>query len=47
MLLTGLVLRAGAAINDDGAILAYSNAGLVLLRPGKRGTDAPVLGPVA
>lgn len=43
----GMVLRAGAAINDDGAILAYSNAGLVLLRPGKRGTDAPVLGPVA
>ncbi|UUZ50362.1 hypothetical protein LP420_10965 [Massilia sp. B-10] len=41
------MLRAGAAINDDGAILAYSNAGLVLLRPGKRGTDAPVLGPVA
>ncbi len=42
----GLVLQAGAAINDAGDILAYSNAGLVLLRPGKRGTDAPVLGPV-
>lgn len=43
----GLVLEAGAAINDDGVILAHSNAGLVLLRPGKRGTDAPVLGPMA
>jgi uncharacterized membrane protein len=42
----GLVLYAGAAINENGAILAHSNAGLVLLRPGKRGTDAPVLGPV-
>jgi hypothetical protein len=43
----GLVLTAGAAINDAGTILAYSNAGLVMLRPGTRGTDAPVLGPVA
>lgn len=43
----GLLLEAGAAINDDGVILAHSNAGLVLLRPGKRGTDAPVLGPMA
>jgi uncharacterized membrane protein len=42
----GLVLQAGAAINDKGDILAYSNAGLVLLRPGKHGTDAPVLGPI-
>jgi len=42
----GLVLQAGAAINDAGDILAYSNAGLVLLRPGTRGTAAPVLGPV-
>jgi hypothetical protein len=42
----GLVLEAGAAINDAGTILAYSNAGLVMLRPGPRGTDAPVLGPV-
>jgi uncharacterized membrane protein len=42
----GLVLQAGAAINDDGVILAHSNAGLVMLRPGRRGTDAPVLGPV-
>lgn len=43
----GLVLNAGAAINDAGVILAYSNAGLVMLRPGTRGTDAPVLGPVS
>ena len=42
----GLVLQAGAAINEAGVILAYSNAGLVMLRPGKVGTDAPVLGPV-
>ena len=43
----GLVLEAAAAINDDGVILAHSNAGLVMLRPGTRGTDAPVLGPIA
>ena len=43
---TGLVLERAAAINESGTILAYSNAGLVLLRPGTRGTDAPVLGPV-
>jgi uncharacterized membrane protein len=42
----GLVLQAGAAINEAGVILAHSNAGLVMLRPGKAGTDAPVLGPV-
>lgn len=42
----GLVLTAGLAINDAGAIVAASNAGLVLLRPGKTGSDAPVLGPV-
>jgi hypothetical protein len=41
------VLIAGVAINDAGIILAVSNAGLVMLRPGARGTDAPVLGPVA
>jgi hypothetical protein len=43
----GLVLTAGLAINDRGDIVAYSNAGLVLLRPGVKGMDAPVLGPVA
>lgn len=42
----GLELRAAVAINDGGVILADSNAGLVLLRPGRRGTDAPVLGPI-
>ena len=42
----GLVLQSGAAINEAGVILAYSNAGLVMLRPGKAGTHAPVLGPV-
>nr|WP_156133386.1 hypothetical protein [Massilia sp. JS1662] len=42
----GLVLYTGRAINDRGDILADSNAGLVLLRPGTQGSDAPVLGPV-
>nr|WP_315396822.1 hypothetical protein [uncultured Duganella sp.] len=42
----GLVLRAAAAINEQGVILAESNAGLVMLRPGRRGTDAPLLGPI-
>lgn len=43
----GLVLRDALAINNNGTILADSNAGLVMLRPGRRGTDAPVLGPIA
>lgn len=43
----GLVLHEGAAINDNGVILARSNAGLVMLRPGRHGTPAPVLGPIA
>lgn len=42
----GLVLYAATAINDRGDILADSNAGLVLLRPGTQGSDAPVLGPI-
>lgn len=42
-----LRLRAAVAFNDSGSILADSNAGLVLLRPGRRGTDAPLLGPIA
>lgn len=42
----GLRVRAAVAINDNGAVLADSNAGLVLLLPGRRGTDAPVLGPI-
>ncbi|USX26511.1 hypothetical protein NHH73_28825 [Oxalobacteraceae bacterium OTU3CINTB1] len=42
----GLEVRAAFRINERGDILADSNAGLVLLRPGRRGTDAPVLGPI-
>ncbi len=43
----GLVIHAATAINDAGVIAAHSNAGIILLRPGARGTDAPVLGPIA
>jgi len=43
----GLVVEVATAINDAGDILAYTNAGLVMLKPGTRGTDAPVLGPIA
>lgn len=43
----GLVLYAATAINDNGSILADSSAGLVLLRPGREGTAAPVLGAIA
>jgi hypothetical protein len=42
----GLVVTQGLAVNDRGDIVAYSNAGILLLRPGTTGTDAPVLGPV-
>lgn len=42
----GLVLHSAMAINDDGVIVAESNAGRVLLRPGRNGTTAPVLGPI-
>lgn len=42
----GLLLSAAIGINDDGTILATSNAGLVLLRPGRTGTAAPVIGPL-
>jgi hypothetical protein len=42
----GLVLESADAINSDGVILAQSNAGLMMLRPERRGTDAPVLGPL-
>ena len=42
----GLVLRSGRAINDAATILADSSAGLVMLRPGTSGSDAPVLGPI-
>ncbi|QOL48659.1 hypothetical protein LPB04_17070 [Massilia litorea] len=43
----GLVLYSARAINGSGSILADSNAGLVLLRPGREGPAAPVLGPIA
>lgn len=42
----GMELTEGLAISDSGAIVANSNAGLVLLRPGANGTDAPVVGPI-
>lgn len=42
----GLQLSWALRINDRGEIVAESNAGLVLLRPGPHGTAAPVLGPV-
>lgn len=42
----GLVLHSANAINEDGVIVAESNAGLVLLRPGRSGNTAPVLGPI-
>jgi hypothetical protein len=42
----GLVLTSAIAINDRGVILAQSSAGLVLLRPGKDQSTAPVLGPI-
>jgi hypothetical protein len=42
----GLVLASATALNDRGDILANSNAGVLLLRPGRQGAAAPVLGPV-
>jgi probable HAF family extracellular repeat protein len=42
----GLVLDDALAINDSGAIVATSNAGLVLLRPDKGGGCGHLLGPV-
>lgn len=42
----GLVLSDARAISANGDIVAESNAGFVLLRPGGAGTDAPVLGPM-
>lgn len=43
---SGLVLTSAFRINDKGDILSQSNAGLVYLRLGGGGTDAPVLGPI-
>lgn len=42
----GLVVTTALAISDSGAIVADSNAGLVLLQPGVKGSDAPVVGPI-
>ena len=42
----GLVVTEGLAISDSGAIVANSNAGLVLLTPGASGNGAPVVGPI-
>jgi len=42
----GLVLDDALAINDAGAIVASSNAGLVLLAPGDGPASGPVTGPV-
>lgn len=42
----GLVLSELLALADNGTLLAASNAGLVLLRPGTAGGPAPVLGPI-
>lgn len=43
----GLVLTSALAISDSGAIVADSNAGLVLLKPGTIGTNAPLVGPIS
>lgn len=43
---SGLVLFSALGIAANGDIVADSNAGLVLLRWGGGGTDAPVLGPI-
>lgn len=43
----GLVLTSALAISDSGAIVADSNAGLVLLKPGAVGTNAPLVGPIS
>jgi probable HAF family extracellular repeat protein len=44
----GLVLDDAVAISDNGAIVATSNAGLVLLRPvGQEAVAAPVVGPIS
>ncbi|WP_181373066.1 PKD domain-containing protein [Massilia glaciei] len=43
----GLRLEIGVAINDKGWIVAESNAGLVLLKPGPGALVAPAIGPIA
>lgn len=43
----GLVLEHGLAISDNGAIVATSNAGLVLLKPDCSCKGMPAVGPIA
>jgi hypothetical protein len=43
----GLQLDAAVAISDNGAIVATSNAGLVLLKPDAGQKGAPAVGPIA
>ncbi|CAG9187627.1 PKD domain-containing protein [Cupriavidus pinatubonensis] len=43
----GLVLYEGTAISDNGSIVATSNVGLLLLKPGVVSNAAPVVGPIA
>jgi probable HAF family extracellular repeat protein len=42
----GLVIENALGIADNGTIVAESNAGLVVLKPGMSRDDAPVLGPL-
>jgi probable HAF family extracellular repeat protein len=42
----GLVLDLALGVADDGTIVASSNAGLVVLKPGGGGPAAPVVGPI-
>ena len=42
----GLLLTSALAIADNGDILCNSNAGMIMLRLGGGGTDAPVVGPI-
>ncbi|AQV96915.1 hypothetical protein BJN34_23935 [Cupriavidus necator] len=43
----GLILYEGLAISDNGSIVASSNAGLLLLKPGVVSSAAPAVGPIA
>lgn len=42
----GLVLAGAFAVANNGYIVAMSNAGPVLLKPGLVGTDSPLVGPI-
>lgn len=43
----GLVLSGALAVANNGYIVAMSNAGPVLLKPGAVGTDSPLVGPIS